>query len=287
MLQKHHFTKWHFFGLAYFILLVICLVDLSRAGDLSLGRNPLENLLKTASEMLRPSFLDVWFGNEALEYRSDDGTLLRVENRRELEISYLFGLLRALWITIQIATLGSFLGAIIALPLGILVAKNLAAPKIFSLSAKLILDVSRSVHTLVFGLIFVGIIGLGPTAGILAIAAHSMGTFGKLYAEAIETIEMDCVRAISSSGARPMQVFFIGVWPSVLPQVVSTNLYLWEYNIRDSTVLGFVGAGGLGLLFSEAISLFQWGRLTTVILVVVMLVVLFDALSRKIRQILL
>lgn len=275
-----------FLGLAliYLLLIAACLGSLVQEGELSLGRNPITNLLKTAGEFARPSFLDVWFGNPNLEYRSDDGTLLRSENRQTVEMDYLAGLGRATWTTIRIATLGSLLGALLALPLAVLTARNLVAPKPLAWLAKGVLDVARSIHTLVFGLVLVGIVGLGPTAGILAIGLHSMGTYGKLFAEAIESLDMAAIDAVRSVGAGPVQVFFNAVWPSVLPQFVSSHLYIWEFNIRDSTILGLIGAGGLGLLITEATSLFQWGRLSTVLLVVIALVVSFDALSRRIRM---
>lgn len=270
--------------LVYVVLIAFCLFSLIHDGDLSMGRNPWANLLKTASEFSYPSFLDVWFGDTALEYRSDDGRVLRVENRREIELDYLAGLARATWTTITIATLGSLLGALLALPLAVLTARNLSAPKPLAWLAKGVLDVMRSIHTLVFGLVLVGIVGLGPTAGILAIGLHSMGTYGKLFAESIETLDMQAVHAVQSVGAGPVQVFFNAIWPAVLPQFVSSHLYIWEFNIRDSTILGMIGAGGLGLLITEATSLFQWGRLATVLLVVIVLVTSFDALSRRIRR---
>eukprot|EP01036_Dinobryon_divergens_P041752 gene41752-55381_t len=170
--------------------------------------------------------------------------------------------------------------ALAALPLGLLAARNLHAPRTLAWAAKGVLDVLRSIHTLVFGLFFVGIVGLGATAGILAVAAHSAGTLGKLLAESIESLDMQPVEAVRATGATPGQVFFLGVWPAVLPQFVSQALYVWEFNIRDSTILGLVGAGGLGLLLSEAMSLFQWGRLATLLLAIVALVTTFDALSR-------
>ncbi|RVT49604.1 phosphonate ABC transporter, permease protein PhnE [Rubrivivax albus] len=271
----------------YAALVVLCLATLVATGDLSFGRSPWDNLLKTLSEFARPSLLDAWFGPERLEYRSDDGTVLRVENRRAVEAAYLAGLARATWVTFQIATLGSLLAALLALPLALLVARNLRAPRPLAWGAKAVLDVTRAVHTLVFGLVLVGIVGLGPTAGVLAIALHSMGTYGKLFAESIESLDMAAVEAVRATGASPMQVFFHGVWPSVLPQFVSHHLYVWEFNIRDSTILGLIGAGGLGLLISEAVSLFQWSRLATLLLVVIALVVGFDALSRRIREALL
>lgn len=273
--------------LLYAALVLGCLLTLAAAGDLSLGRNPWDNLLKSVSELARPSFLDLWWGEQRLEYRSDDGTLLRVEDRRQVEANFIAALGRATWTTFQIATLGSLLAALLALPLGLLSARNLRAPRPLAWAASSVLDVSRAIHTLVFGLVLVGIVGLGPTAGILAIALHSMGTYGKLYAESIETLDMGAVDAVRATGARPSEVFFSAVWPSVLPQFVSNHLYVWEFNIRDSTILGLIGAGGLGLLISEAVSLFQWSRLATILLVVVALVTVFDAVSRRIRQALL
>lgn len=271
-------------GLVYATLVVACLWTLLAEGDLSMGRAPLANLAKTLGEFAYPSFLDVWFGNPRLEYTSDDGTVLRVENRQQVEADYLAGLARATWTTVRIATLGSLLGAVLALPLAVLTARNLAAPRALAIAAKAVLDTLRSIHTLVFGLVLVGIVGLGPTAGILAIGLHSMGTYGKLFAEAIESLDMAAIHAVQGVGASRTQVFFNAVWPTVLPQFVSAHLYIWEFNIRDSTILGIIGAGGLGLLISEATSLFQWDRLATVLVVVVLLVASFDAMSRRIRR---
>jgi phosphonate ABC transporter permease subunit PhnE len=259
------------------------LVALVLAGDFDFGRNPWSNLWHSVVQMSNPSFLDVWFGNPQLTYRSDDGTVLRVENRQALEWSFLGALGRATWQTFQIATLGSALAALLAWPLGMLSANNLQTPRLLRVLAKLILDVSRSIHTLVFGLILVGIVGLGPMAGILAIAAHSLGTYGKLYAESIESLDMAAVDAVRATGADPLQVFVTAIWPAVVPQIIGHHLYVWEFNIRDSTILGLIGAGGLGLLIAEAVSLFQWGRLSTILIVVILLVTCFDALSKRLR----
>lgn len=252
-----------------------------------LGRNPIANLIKTTQDFIRPSFIDTWLGDTHLEYKSDDGKVLRVENRQQVEKNYLAGLVRATWTTLRIATLGSLLAALFALPIAIIAAKNLGAPRIFSAVAQGLLDITRSIHTLVFGLVIVGIIGLGPTAGILAIAFHSTGTYGKLFAEAIESLDMGAIDAVRSVGANRIQVFRHAVLPAVLPQFVSSHLYIWEFNIRDSTILGIIGAGGLGQLITEATSLFQWGRLSTVLIVVFLLVYSFNNLSQKIRTALL
>jgi phosphonate transport system permease protein len=268
----------------YVLLVALCLGSLIRDGDLSLGRMPWKNLQTTVSELSVPSFLNLWFGNERLEFKNDDGKVLRVENQRETEARYLMGVGKAIWTTFQIATLGTLLAALLGAPLGALAAKNMHAPAPIAWLARRLLDISRSIHTLVFGLLIVGIIGLGPMAGILAIAFHSMGTCGKLFGESIETLDMRGIEAVRATGATPAQVMLFGVWPALMPSFVSNHLYLWEYNIRDSTVLGLIGAGGLGLLLSEAVSLFQWGRLATLLITIVLMVIAFDSVSRKIRQ---
>jgi phosphonate transport system permease protein len=269
--------------LAVALLVAASLWTLAAEDELSLGRKPWQNLKATVAEMSAPSFLRIWFGNPRLEARDADGRLLRVEDQRASERQYLAGVGRALWTTLRIATLGTVLAAVLALPLGLLAARNLRAPRALFYGAKAVLDSLRAIHTLVFGLLFVGIVGLGATAGILAVAAHSAGTLGKLLAEAIESLDMQPVDAVRGTGASAPQVFFLGVWPAVLPQFVSQTLYVWEFNLRDSTILGLVGAGGLGLLLSEAMSLFQWGRLATLLLAIVAMVTLFDTLSRAVR----
>ena len=120
-------------------------------------------------------------------------------------------------------------------------------------------------------------------AGILAIAAHSFGTYGKLYAETIESVEARHIEAGLVLGLTPIQTLVWGLGRTMLPRWLSVHLYIWEFNVRDSTVLGLIGAGGLGLLVSEAVALFQWGRLATILIAIVLSVAAFDAVSRRIR----
>ena len=268
----------------YALLLLVCLWQFIAAGDLSLGRRPWENLQKTAAELSSPSFLDVWYGNQRLEFKSDDGRVLRVQNQRDTEAKFLSGLAGAGWTTFKIATLGSLLAAALALPFGIASAHNMRLARWLAWPSRAVLDVARSIHTLVFGLVIVGIIGLGPMAGVLAIAAHSFGSYGKLYAETIESINPRLIDSGLALGLSPLQVLVHCLRRTMLPQWLSVHLYVWEFNLRDSTVLGLIGAGGLGLLVSEAVSLFQWGRLATILIVIVALVAAFDAVSRKIRH---
>ncbi|MGQ3093991.1 MAG: phosphonate ABC transporter, permease protein PhnE [Roseateles sp.] len=272
------------FLLGYALLVAACVASLAQQGDLSIGRAPWDNLVRTLGDFARPSFVDLWSGPARIEYRSDDGRLLRVEDRRAVEAGFLAAVGRGVWVTVQIATLGSLLAALLALPLALLAARNLHAPRALQRAVRALLDATRAVHTLVFGLLLVGIVGLGPMAGILAIALHSLGSYGKLFSESIEALDMAAVDAVRATGATPLQVFGRAVLPQVAPQFVGHHLYVWEFNIRDSTVLGLIGAGGLGLLISEAVSLFQWSRLATLLIVVVALVMAFDALSRRLRE---
>jgi phosphonate ABC transporter permease subunit PhnE len=276
--------RWWLVIAIYALAITGSLKWLSADDGLSLGRQPLQNLIKTGKELLKPSFLDVLGSNERIEYRSDDGRVLRVEDKKQNEVAYLDGMVRAVVVTLAIATVGTGLAALISIPFGILAAQNLGLPPPVQRTAQAVLNVSRSIHSLVFGLFLVGIVGLGPMAGILAIALHSFGTLGKLMAETIETLDLSPALAVRSTGASWLQTLAWGVIPNFLPAWISSILYVWEFNIRDSTVLGLVGAGGLGLLISESISLFQWGRLATVLLVIVMLVITFDAVSRRVRM---
>ena len=268
----------------YAFLLLVCVWQFVAAGDFSFGRRPWENLRKTAVEFSAPSFLNLWYGREKLEYKADDGRVLRVENQRISEAKFLTGLGDAVWTTFKIATLGSLIAAVTGLPFGVAAARNMETPDWLASVSRIVLGVARSIHTLVFGLIIVGIIGLGPMAGVLAIAAHSFGTYGKLYAEAIESIDRGLIESGRALGLSPLQTLVHGLRRTMLPRALSVHLYIWEFNMRDSTVLGLIGAGGLGLLVSEAVSLFQWGRLATILLATIALVMTFDAISRKVRH---
>jgi phosphonate transport system permease protein len=273
---------WLFTAL-YGVLIVASVISFVRAGDLQFGRKPLQNLARTLDELSRPSFIDAWRGERAFAYRDDDGRVLRIEDRQATERSYLAGLLEAIWTTLKVATLGSLIAALAALPFGVVSARNMLAPRWVAAPARLLLDAARAIHALVFGLLLVGIIGLGPMAGILAIAFHSFGTYGKLYAEAIETIDRRLINAGLVLGMTPLQTLLHALPRTMLPQALGIHLYIWEFNVRDSTVLGLIGVGGIGLLVSEAVSLFQWGRLATLLLAIVAMVTVFDRISRRVR----
>lgn len=275
--------RWWFMLGVYILAISSALSLLSADGGLSMGRQPWKNLTKTVGELSSPSFLSVLRDEPLREFRSDDGTLLRIEDPQKEEREFLGGVWRATLVTLAIATIGTALAALAAIPFGVMAAQNLPTFAPLRRMAQGFLNVCRSIHTLVFGLFLVGIVGLGPMAGILAIALHSLGTLGKLFAEAIETTDLGPAYAIRSVGGSRLQTVSWGILPSLLPTWVSNVLYVWEFNIRDSTVLGLVGAGGLGLLLTESLALFQWGRLATLLILIVALVWTFDALSRRVR----
>jgi phosphonate transport system permease protein len=186
--------------------------------------------------------------------------------------------------TIHIATLGTIITFVIAFPISFLAARNTTINRFTWFIGRFILVGSRSVNTVVWGLLFVAIFGPGPMAGIWAIAFRSIGFVGKLVAEAIEEIDPGAVEAIEATGASRLQVLWIGILPQVLPVIYGTLVYRWDINIRESTVLGFVGAGGIGILLYSSINQFLWREVTVTLMAVFCVVLASEFLSAKIRR---
>ncbi|MFB3150432.1 MAG: phosphonate ABC transporter, permease protein PhnE [Alphaproteobacteria bacterium] len=186
--------------------------------------------------------------------------------------------------TIHIATLGTAFTFIIAFPIAFLSARNTTYNDLTWLIGRFILVTSRSVNTVVWGLVFVAIFGPGPVAGIWAITARSIGFLGKLIAEAIEEVDVGTVEAIEATGASRLQVLWIGVLPQVLPIIWGTVIYRWDINIRESTVLGFVGAGGIGIILYSSINLFAWREVGIILISIFVVVVFSEFVSAAVRQ---
>lgn len=186
--------------------------------------------------------------------------------------------------TIHIATLGTAVTILIAFPLAFLAARNTTFNPLTWFIGRLILVTSRSVNTVVWGLLFVAIFGPGPLAGIWAIAFRSIGFMGKLIAEAIEEIDSGVVEAIEATGGSRLQVLVYGILPQVLPVIYGTTVYRWDINIRESTVLGFVGAGGIGILLYSSINQFLWQEVALMLLAVFGVVVISELISATVRQ---
>jgi phosphonate transport system permease protein len=185
-------------------------------------------------------------------------------------------------VTVEIALLGTAAAALLALPLGFLSARNVATPPVFY-PARTVLNLFRSVDTLVYALIFVAAVGLGPFPGVLAVVAYTTTSLAKLYSEAIEGIEPGPVDAITATGATRLQILRFGVLPQVLPLFLSYVLYRLETNIRAATVLGFVGAGGIGFYLQTYLRMIDYPAASTALLVTIAMVMVVDAVSSKVR----
>jgi phosphonate transport system permease protein len=187
-------------------------------------------------------------------------------------------------VSIQIAWIGTLLGAVLSLPLGFFAAHNVS-PRPVSVAIRVLLDAIRAVPELVLLLVFfVPVAGLGPFPAALAIGVHSVGTLGKLTAEAIESIDPGPVEAARASGASSVQVQRWGVLPQVLPEVVAFWLYRFEINIRAAAILGLVGAGGIGSLLTTNLRYGRYSEAGMVIIVVVVTTILIDAISGRVRR---
>ena len=186
--------------------------------------------------------------------------------------------------TIHIATLGTVVTFVIAFPLAFLAARNTTLNTATWFIGRFILVTSRSVNTVVWGLLFVAIFGPGPVAGIWAIALRSIGFMGKLIAEAIEEVDEGPVEAIEATGASRLQVLWIGILPQVLPVIWGTTVYRWDINIRESTVLGFVGAGGIGIMLYSSINQFAWHEVSVMLLSILVVVIFSEFVSAAVRQ---
>lgn len=186
--------------------------------------------------------------------------------------------------TIHIATLGTIVTCFIAFPVAFIAARNTTPNRVTWLVGKFILVSSRSVNTVVWALFFVAIFGPGPVAGIWAIAFRSIGFMGKLIAEAIEEIDHGPVEAIEATGASRMQVLLVGVLPQVMPIIYGTTVYRWDINIRESTVLGFVGAGGIGIELYSSINQFAWSQVSLMMLAIFGVVIVSEYISAAVRN---
>jgi phosphonate transport system permease protein len=200
------------------------------------------------------------------------------------DLGYLQKAVPAMIESIQMAWVGTIIGATISLPLGFLGAKNVSSGLVSNVMRQ-VLNAIRAFPELILAIaIFIPIAGLGPVAGTLAIGLHSAGTLGKLTAEAIEGIDSGPVEAARAVGARGLQVQRWGVLPQVLPELIGFWLYRFEINIRAGAVLGVVGAGGIGFLVDQTIKFHRWPQAGTTILVVVVATILVDTISGGIRR---
>lgn len=189
----------------------------------------------------------------------------------------------ALGETLSIAFLGTLGAAILALPVSMLAAKNVVANRIVHFASRRFLDSIRGIDTLIWALIWINVVGLGPFAGILAIMTSDFGSFGKLFSEAIEASDRKPVDGVKSTGGSDLHGFRFGVLPQVLPILLSQVLYYFESNTRSATIIGIVGAGGIGLYLANEIAQAEWQSVAFLILMILATVAAIDWISAKIR----
>lgn len=206
----------------------------------------------------------------------------------EVYLTDTFALVRdAIVETIFLALIGTTLGVIVSIPLSFLASSNLMSYNFVSKGVYVVtrtfLNVLRSVEVLIWAVIFVAAVGLGPFAGMLALAIHAIASLGKLYSEAIEAIDPGPIEAITATGANRLQVIRYAVIPQFIPQFVSFTLYRWDINVRMATIIGLVGGGGVGLLLTQYINLLKWHEAGTTILFIALIVIAMDYASTKIR----
>jgi phosphonate transport system permease protein len=191
--------------------------------------------------------------------------------------------LHALGETLAIAFLGTATAAVMALPIAMLAAKNVVANRIVHFLARRSLDTIRGVDALIWALIFINVVGLGPFAGILAIAMSDIGSFGKLFSEAIEGADKKPVEGVVAAGGNRLEAFRFGIFPQVLPVIASQVLYYFESNTRSATIIGIVGAGGIGLYLANEIQQAEWQKVGFIILLILITVAVIDWVSTRLR----
>ena len=185
--------------------------------------------------------------------------------------------------TVAIALLGTLIAAVLALPVALLAARNVTTARILRFLSRRSLDTIRSVDTLVWALIWINVVGLGPFAGVLAIMTSDIGTFGKLFSEAMEAADRKPVEGITSAGGGRILGVRFGILPEVFPVLASQVLYYFESNTRSATIIGIVGAGGIGLHLAEAIRTLELQQASFIILMILVTVAAIDFVSSQLR----
>ncbi|MEO5660363.1 MAG: phosphonate ABC transporter, permease protein PhnE [Polaromonas sp.] len=186
-------------------------------------------------------------------------------------------------VTLQIALWGTILAVICAVPLGLLSSTNIAPAWVYQ-PVRRMMDAARAINEMVFAMLFIVAVGLGPFAGVLALWVHTTGILSKLFSEAVESIDAQPVEGIRATGANALEEIVYGVIPQVLPLWISYSLYRFESNVRSATVVGMVGAGGIGVILWEIIRSFQYAETCAVMIIITVTVTALDMISARIRQ---
>ena len=189
--------------------------------------------------------------------------------------------------TILLALMGTVFGVLISVPLSFLGARNLMQGSALGMAiyyvVRTIFNIGRAIEVLILAVIMAVVVGIGPFAGMMAIVLHSIGAMGKLYSEAIESIDSGPIEAVTATGANRFQTVIFAVVPQVVPQFLSFTMYRWDINVRMSTVVGLVGGGGIGFLLIQYINLLQWSQAATALWLIAIVVMVMDYASAAAR----
>lgn len=191
---------------------------------------------------------------------------------------------KALIETLHMATLGTILAVIMAVPVGLLASEKLTRNKLLNFLARLILVSSRSINSLVWALLFIAVFGPGALAGTIAIAFRSIGFIGKLLGEALDDAQPGPIEALNATGASTGSIIGYGYWPQIRPAFWSIVLLRWDINVRESAVLGLVGAGGIGMALNSAMDLFQWDKVALILLLIFGIVIVAEVIITRARK---
>jgi phosphonate transport system permease protein len=191
--------------------------------------------------------------------------------------------LQEMIVTVQIALWGTVLAVVLAVPLGLMSSANIA-PVWVRQPIRRMMDAARAINEMVFAMLFIVAVGLGPFAGVLALFVHTTGVLAKLFSEAVESIDSQPVEGIRATGANALEEIVFGVLPQVLPLWISYSLYRLESNVRSASVVGMVGAGGIGVVLWEIIRGFQYAETCAVMIIIVVTVTFIDLISARIRK---
>jgi phosphonate transport system permease protein len=186
-------------------------------------------------------------------------------------------------VTVQIAIWGTLLAIVAAIPLGLLCASNVVSPWVYQ-PVRRLMDALRAINEMVFAMLFIVAVGLGPFAGVLALFVHTTGTLAKLFSEAVEAVDPRPIEGIRATGAHPMAEIVYGILPQVMPLWVSYSLYRFESNVRSASVVGMVGAGGIGVILYEVIRGFQYSQTCAVLIILIATVTIIDLISSYLRK---
>lgn len=186
--------------------------------------------------------------------------------------------------TLAMSIAGTALAIAFSLPLALLAAGNTTPNVVVYQAARVVLNLLRSIPELIMGIIFVAMVGFGALPGVLALGIHSIGMVGKFFAESIEHVDHRPVEAARAAGASPLQVIWHAVLPQVMPQLADTTIYRWEYNFRASTVLGAVGAGGIGFELIAALRVLEYAQVSAILICILLCVTLVDGVGAVMRK---